>query len=493
MSAARSAVSIRRHLQATSLLAVLAGYVVLLLVNRQLSGRLRHERHDTQVQATTQLLQQLLPDQLDSRPELQRHLADLASPTLLIWLVWLEPNRPVKGPPILPSGTLFQQFQSSQGLLKAADASLRPDGQAREFRFDGRTYYTCSIPVQLAGRSYQLRFLQDFTLENDQEQLVSLLLIAVAGASALFTSALLRLVIHRGLLPLDAFSSTLSSISTRSLSTERLRLQGQPLELHPIATAFNDLLDRLTEAWEHQRTFVNGVSHELRTPITLIGGYSRRLLRRADGLNPDQREQLALVVSEAESMGRLVNDLLEIARDDAGRLHLESRQLDPATLLVELHQRLQDTSAGRLLLQPIPGGYADVCADPERLSQCLTNLVENALKYSPAIQPIELALSSDADQVVLHVRDHGAGVPVGERQRIFGRFVRGSGSAETSGHGIGLAVVKTLMERMGGSVSVGDTPGGGADFQLRLPAVLSTPVEERSSRSASLRRWFSPA
>jgi signal transduction histidine kinase len=173
-------------------------------------------------------------------------------------------------------------------------------------------------------------------------------------------------------------------------------------------------------------------------------------------------------------------------------LQLESRQLDPATLLEDLHRRLQDTTNGRLFLQPLPSSYAEVCADPERLSQCLTNLVENALKYSPAAQPIELALSSETDQVVLHVLDHGAGVPAAEREQIFGRFVRGSGSADTSGHGIGLAVVKTLMERMGGSVSVGDTPGGGADFQLRLPAVLSTPVEERSSRSASLRRWFSP-
>jgi len=490
--ATRSAASIRRHLQATSLLAVLAGYVVLLLVNRQLSGRLLQERHDVQVRATSQLLQQLLPEQLDSTAELQRHLAELASPTLLIWLVWLEPDRSAKGPAILPSGTLFEEFHSSHGLVKAADAALRPDGLPREFRFNGRTYFTCSMPIRLAGRSYQLRFLQDFTLETDQEQLVSLLLVAVAGASALFTSALLRLVIHRGLLPLDAFSATLAGITTRSLSTERLSLKGQPTELHPIATAFNDLLDRLAEAWEHQRTFVNGVSHELRTPITLISGYSRRLLRRAEGLNPEQHEQLELVASEAESMGRLVNDLLEIARDDAGRLQLESAQLDPATLLEELHRRLQDTTNGRLILQPLPTSYADVCADPERLTQCLTNLVENALKYSPSSQPIELALSSDADQVVLHVRDHGAGVPAAEREQIFGRFVRGSGSGDTSGHGIGLAVVKTLMERMGGSASVGDAPGGGADFQLRLPAVLSTPVEERSSRSASLRRWFSP-
>jgi signal transduction histidine kinase len=490
--AARSAVAIRRHLQATSLLAVLAGYVVLLLVNRELSSRLRQERHDAQVQATSQLLQQLLPQQLDSTAELQRHLAELASPTLLIWLVWLEPDRSVAGPPILPSGTLFQEFHASHGLVRAADAAVRPDGSAREFRFNGRTYFTCSLPIRLAARSYQLRFLQDFTLETDQERLISLLLVAVAGASALFTSALLRLVIRRGLRPLDAFSTTLAGINTGSLNTERLSLTGQPIELHPIATAFNDLLDRLAEAWEHQRTFVNGVSHELRTPITLISGYSRRLLRRVEGLNAEQREQLALVASEAESMGRLVNDLLEIARDDAGRLQLESRQFDPAILLEDLHRRLQDTADGRLILLPIPSGYADVSADPERLSQCLANLVENALKYSPPSQPIELSLSSDADHVVLHVRDHGDGVPAPDRERIFGRFVRGSASADTSGHGIGLAVVKTLMERMGGSVSVGEALGGGADFQLRLPAVLSTPVEERSNRSTSLRRWFSP-
>ena len=492
MPAARSVASIRRHLQATSLLAVLAGYVVLLLVNRQLSARLRHDRHDAQVQATTQLLQGLLPEQIDSTAELQRHLSDLASPSLLVWMVWLEPERQGQGPVILPSGAAFRQFHSGHALLRAADAVLPADGMPREFRLDGRTYFTCSMPLRLAGKPYQLRFLQDFTLETEQEQLISLLLVAVAGASALFTSALLRLVIHRGLRPLDAFSTTLAGISALSLSTERLSLSGQPAELHPIAQAFNDLLDRLAEAWEHQRTFVNGVSHELRTPITLISGYSRRLLRCADGLSPEQQQQLELVASEAESMGRLVNDLLEIARDDAGRLHLERHQLDPAVLLQELFVRLLPTSDGRLQLLPIPSGYPEVSADAERLSQCLTNLLENALKYSPVTAPVELGLSIDSDRVLLHVRDHGAGVPADEREQIFGRFVRGRGSGDTTGHGIGLAVVKTLMERMGGSVSVADAAGGGADFQLALPALISTPVEERFSRSASLRRWFSP-
>jgi hypothetical protein len=198
-------------------LAVLAGYVVLLLVNRQLSARLRLDRHQAQVQATTQALQQLMPEQLSSTEQLQRHLADFASPSLLVWMVWMEPSHRGAGPVILPSGDAFREFRSGSGLIRAADDAQGADGQPRDFRFNGRTYFTCAMPVRLAGRPYELRFLQDFTLETEQEQLISLLLVAVAGASALFTSALLRLVIHRGLLPLDSFSTTLAGISSGSL------------------------------------------------------------------------------------------------------------------------------------------------------------------------------------------------------------------------------------------------------------------------------------
>jgi len=479
------ATSIRRHLQATSLMAVLAGYVVLLLVNRQLSSRLRYDRHVAQVEATRAVLERLGPTEVDSPAELQELLTELATPSLMVWMVWLEPKQ-AKGPPVLlPVGPLFEDYSATHPLIKAAASELKSSTEPHSFQFQGHSYFTSAIPIRLAGQSYQLRFIQDFSLQLAQEQQLQLLLVAVAGASALFTSALLRLVIHRGLMPLESFSSTLSRISSRSLGTDRLSLQGQPQELHPIGEAFNGLLDRLSEAWEHQRTFVNGVSHELRTPITLISGYSRRLLRHGEQLDPQQQDQLQLVAQEAESMGRLVNDLLEIARDDAGRLQLDCRQLNPCALLTDLKTRLEPASSGRLLLQSLPAACPEVSADPERLSQCLSNLVENALKYSPEAASIVLALSSEAKEVVFHVIDHGPGVPEDEREQIFERFRRGSGSAEVSGHGIGLAVVKTLMERMGGRVLVADAPGGGADFQLRLPAVLSP--------APSLRRWFTPA
>ena len=475
LDGSHSVSSIRRHLQATSLLAVVAGYVLLLGVNRELSARLRYDRHLAQVATTRQLLERQAPSDVDTPAELQQLLSELATPSVM---VWLQPERVQGPPPLLPVGPLFADYSASHPLIEAATKELRQSPGPHAFDLQGRSYLTSAIPIRLAGRDFELRHAQDFSLQQAQEQQLQLLLIAVAGMTALFTSALLRLVIHRGLMPLSAFSESLQGMTSSSLSTERLSLQGQPEELRPIGIAFNDLLDRLSDAWEHQRTFVNGVSHELRTPITLITGYTRRLLRHRDRFSTVEQEQLQLVAEESDAMGRLVTDLLQIARDDAGRLQLERRPVDPYAVLSAVFDRLESSSDGRLQLLPAPVDYAYVSADPERLSQCLSNLVENACKYSPAGSPIELRLSSGDQVVVFHVIDRGPGVPAEERVQIFERFRRGSTTGEVSGHGIGLAVVKTLMERMGGSVTVVDSACGGADFQLCFPALLSAPIDQ---------------
>ncbi|MCU0530441.1 MAG: ATP-binding protein, partial [Cyanobium sp. Prado107] len=155
-------------------------------------------------------------------------------------------------------------------------------------------------------------------------------------------------------------------------------------------------------------------------------------------------------------------------------LELQAQPLDAGDVLLAAYERLEPIAAGRLRLQA-PDAEADlgVRADPERLGQCLTNLVENALRYAPAPTPVELAVERREGSVVLRVRDHGPGVAPEEREGIFRLFRRGSAAplASVSGSGIGLAMVRLLMDRMGGSVQVADAPGGGADFQLLLPAL----------------------
>lgn len=463
--------SIRANLQTTSLLAVLAGYLLLLTANRQLAQQLVITRHSRAVAAAGE---QFAPFTTpgnggSSRRGLQQGLASFSSPSRLIWLV---PQQGKGGPPILPAGVAFDGFIKVPGLLQAADRQAASTPAPVIFRHNGRTYLTSSLRLFVQGELQRMRFLDDITDEAEQERTIFLLLVALAGLAALFTSMLLRLVIHRALKPLERFSATLKRVTSRTLSDERLSAE-QPAELQPMAASFNDLLERMANSWEHQRTFVNAVSHELRTPITLILGYITRLQRRATNLEPAQQEQLAQVHGEATRMGRLVSDLLEIAREDAGRLEVRQEPTDAWSPLEAVHQRLQAQLGERLQLQPRPEGDLEVLGDAERLEQCLTNLVENAVKYAPPATPIELAAECRGDLVVLHVRDHGPGVPAADRRRIFRRFERGSQTGNQPGSGIGLAVVATLMQRMGGSVRVEAAPGGGADFLLSLSTMAA--------------------
>jgi two-component system, OmpR family, sensor kinase len=448
--------SIRRRLQTSSLLAVLAGYGVLLLANRQLAAENRIAIHNDGVdQLVRQLTQAPAPPDAAA---LQRRINQVVTPSAVVWLE-LEPGRPYQEPRggaiEIPDGSMGRLLATAEAFAKS---SLRPSS----FAIEGRTYISSTRLVPLDNSVAEIYVLEDFSLDADRERITQLLLIAFAGLTALFTSSLLRLVLRRGLRPLDQLGAGIAAIQADGLGRQRLEQEPRPEELEPIALAFNALLDRLAASFERQRAFADGVAHELRTPITLISGYAR---------NP---EHLALIRSEAERMGRLVSDLLDIARDDTGQLVLNRQRLDVEQELLKAYERLAGHAGARLRLRaPREGPALEASGDADRLQQCLTNLVENALKHAPEGSLIELFATAADAGVVVHVRDRGAGVPDPEKETIFERFVQGSSSraapAARRGSGIGLSVVRLLMRRMGGEARVVDGPGGGADFQLSLP------------------------
>jgi signal transduction histidine kinase len=279
-------------------------------------------------------------------------------------------------------------------------------------------------------------------------------------------------VLRRGLVaPIEALCQRLQAITAPPRGdVPLLPVAEQPSELQPIASAFGALQQRLAMAWERERSFSDGAAHELRTPITLISGQAQSLLRAP--LPQAQRQAVQAIAREAEHMGWLVGALLDLSRQDGGRLQLLCQPLDPEALVLEAFDRLRPLAPTRLLMAPAGGALppAPVAADRERLLQCLSALVDNALAYSSG--PVELAVSQADTAVVWHVRDRGPGVPHDERSLIFRRFVRGTAAAlapEHRGSGLGLALVRLLMQGMGGDVAVADREGGGADFQLRLP------------------------
>ena len=177
-------------------------------------------------------------------------------------------------------------------------------------------------------------------------------------------------------------------------------------------------------------------------------------------------------------MGTMVTDLLDIARSDAGQLCLRRLPFLVEEACLQVIERLRPVAGPRLLLDSdAHRGLEAIQAlgDAERFEQCLLNLVENALKYSPPASPVRLSWRLRNTLVVVHVRDQGPGVPEEDRPRLLERFQRGRNTGDIPGSGIGLAVVDTLMQAMGGSVEIADAPGGGADFQLLLPQAAPGP------------------
>lgn len=490
----RARPSLRQGLLGASVIAVLAGYGVMLLALAWLSDRDRREAH------------RQLGDQIVAVVQRGGSLAsEVAGGELRVWIeTGGRPPRPLVAPPPLAPGPEAAIAADRQLLL----AVLRQPSQPRvagPWTLQGHHYLSSTVPVNRAEAPATLLVLEDVSADLRRQRRTSLLLLVFAGISTLVTSALLRPVLNAGLRPLTALGERIETIEGESLEHHRLPLEPQPQELARIAQAFNDLLDRLAGSWERQRAFVNGVSHELRTPITLVAGYAARLRRRGAHLAPEEREQLLLIEEEAGRMGRLVSDLLDIARSDAGQLSLRRELFALPQACRQVVGRLAPMADGRLQLGEgdIRGGEwregegdglgADsgagepvlVVGDRERFEQCLVNLLENALKYSPPARPVLIRWNLAGPLAQVHVCDRGPGVPQADRERLLQRFQRGRQTGEIPGSGIGLAVVQTLMQAMGGSVTIGEAPGGGADFCLALPRASAAPAGIREGPPAT--------
>ncbi len=455
--------SIRRRLLGLSLLAVLGGYTLLIVSTGVLASQERRASHRATVASVAQ---ELRARRLDTRSldAVSDALTRLISPNFLAW-VETEQGVPFRASRqiqlfSIPTGIPLVHLQSVRG---GAD-------QVAVVRAAGRTYLTSSLDFPVAGRSARIRFMEDISHKLAQQRLLLILLVLAAGVSTLFTGLLLRPVLVRGLAPLHDLGLRMQAIGSDSLDSQRVPLEHQPRELAPIALAFNDLLERLSVAWERQRGFVNGVSHELRMPLSLVRSYASRLRRRSQDLSEQQCEQLTLIEEEADRMGRMVADLLALTRIESNRLLLPFEPFDVAEAIARVDERLQLVCAGRLRICPgaTQGPRTWALGDADRFEQCLANLIGNALKFAPGFSPIQVRMDASLDRVVVHVIDAGPGVPESERSRIFERFVRGRHASGVPGSGVGLAVVRDLMEAMGGSVTVAASPGGGADFQLRL-------------------------
>lgn len=396
----------------------------------------------------------------EGKDVIRRELQDHSSVRTQLWLE--QPDGSVLSPE-------RSHLPLPQGLLQTAMAanSTRTPGQAHVIELNGRDYLTL-LDRKLNSGALLWSSTEITGLGRSQTEFLGWMIV-IWGSCLGGSLALVTLLVRRITKPLQDLSDRSAELTADGLKSAALPVPTGPVELTRLTRTYNALIDRLAWSWSQQRQFVSAVSHELQTPLTLVSGSLKRVMRKAPDLDPALRQRLQDAQDETTDMQQLLNDLLDLSRSDSGRLQVkkEAVQLQP---VIDTIVRVQGPAYGRTIEAQGPGDQAGlvVLADASRLHQVLVNLVENAHKYSPPDQPIELTLARVAKGVQVEVIDHGIGIPSSDQPHIFERFHRGSNTGGYSGSGLGLSVVKLLVEAMGGSITVASEPGMGSRFCILL-------------------------
>ena len=481
--------SIRQRLGLTLVGLLSVSYGVLLVNSELVIRRDRLQRHERLVMATAESIaahlkehpKPLFTDTAEGQRELQLLLNDFSATRVMVWL-----SRPGQ-PPLFPKAYSVQGFFTDPELLIRAGINAPGMQKPRSFNYNGETYFTCSMP--LPNQQGVLRFLEDVGISpaSRKDNLMTLFLIwlALVVVTAVVVDLLLRLAI-RPLIRLEEALDTVSLNPSGDVAGSEVAVSSQPAELKGIVEAYNRLADRLQHAWSQQHLFISAISHELLTPMALITTSSRRLLRRSQNLDTSERELVASIQAESGRVDRLVRDLLDLARGDSGKLSIRDEPFQPREVLQQLTHDIQALPWGcRVHIDDhLPASTTTDAiwarGDQERFRQCVLNVLENAVKYSPADSPIQLAVQLNDQALLVQVIDQGPGIPAAERERVFEPFYRTADAKRgATGSGVGLAVVRLLIERMNGSVSVVDGPRPGGCFQFSLP-LLSQPPSQAS-------------
>jgi PAS domain S-box-containing protein len=231
-------------------------------------------------------------------------------------------------------------------------------------------------------------------------------------------------------------------------------------------------ITRFREADELKSTFVSVVSHELKTPVALIKGYADTLLRKDACWDQEtMQESLGVILEETDRLNHLIDNLLDASRLQAGALSLEMDQVALDALAERVATRFRTQTDSHEIVTDFPPDLPAVQGDAGRLEQVLNNLLSNAIKYSPDGGRIEISGRVLPNEVVVTVADQGVGIPLEEQTRIFERFVRGARERHqrTPGAGLGLYLVKAIVEAHGGRIWVESQPGEGSAFSFALP------------------------
>jgi heavy metal sensor kinase len=305
-------------------------------------------------------------------------------------------------------------------------------------------------------------------VDRELGQVASALVVAVPAA-LLLSGALSYLLARKALRPVQRLHRLAGTITADSLD-RRLPVANAGDEVGQLTQDINAMIGRLEQSFAEIRRFTADASHELRTPLTAIRTEAEVALARPTPA--DCRPVLGSILEECERLTRLIDQLLVLAREDARAVRAPA-PLDLAALLAGVVETMRPLAeAKRVRLEYQPNGAATLAGDETRLRQVFYNLLDNAIKYTPAGAAVSIALRRQGNHHRVTVRDNGIGIPPEHLPHVFDRFYRvdKSRGREPGGTGLGLSIARTIVTAHGGEIELESTPGKGTTCTVTLPA-----------------------
>ena len=363
-------------------------------------------------------------------------------------------------PEIFPAPTAFAK--ASADTQKSASII----GSPKDYREGSKLFSLVTLKEESGSQPYTLQVAQDRSSDEGVERNFAVLFIMVLCGSVLVSAFIAVIVTKRGLRPLREMTQSVARIGPTHLK-ERVTPAEWPRELKPLAIAFDDMLKRLDDSFTRLSQFSADLAHELRTPIANMIGEAQVALTR-DRTAAEYRETIESTVGESERLSRIVDNLLFVARVDAAREPITRKRFD-ARAAVEKFAAFYQTVADDHHVTVRCSGDGQIYADPDLFERALGNLLDNALRFTPENGAIQIVLSERNADFEVAVSDTGCGIDPEHLPRVFDRFYRADPSRGSDGAGLGLALVKSIVDLHGGSAIIESNMGRGTTVKLTFP------------------------
>jgi two-component system heavy metal sensor histidine kinase CusS len=351
-------------------------------------------------------------------------------------------------------------------IFPSAQKSASAVRSLKNYRGGAKLFSLVAVNEDSGGEAYTLQVAQDRSSDERVERSFAVLFVIVLSGGVFASAFIAIIVTKRGLWPLREMTRSLGRIGPTNLK-ERMTPADWPRELQPLAVAFDNMLKRLDDSFSRLSQFSADLAHELRTPIANVMGEAQVALTR-ERTAAEYREIIESTIGECERLSRIVDNLLFVARVDAAREPVARKRFDARTAVEKITAFYETIAEERRVIISCTG-EGQIYADPDLFERAMGNLLDNALRFTPENGSIQIALSEHDSDFEIAVSDTGCGIAPEHLPRVFDRFYRAESSRGSDGAGLGLALVKSIVDLHGGSATIASQVGGGTTVKLTFP------------------------